>query len=149
MGRKLVVCCDGTWNDPADRTNVYRTFDLLRSSLRDCRDEKVGSDRKVARGIAHDGQNCLLYYDTGVGTERGQRGSGGLFGAGLGENIKQAYDFLAQEALEDDDLFLIGFSRGAFTVRSLSGMLGCARLPRRSSEAAVVDAWDYYRTPPA
>ena len=109
----------------------------------------IGSDRRVARGTAHDGQDCVLYYDTGVGTQRGQRGSGGLFGAGLGENIKQAYGFLAQEAREGDDLFLIGFSRGAFTVRSLCGMLGCAGLPRRSSDAAVADAWDYYRTPPA
>ena len=149
MGRKVVVCCDGTWNDPSAKTNVWRAFDLLRGLLGDGQEARLGSDRQVARGTAADGTPCLLYYDEGVGSQRGQRGSGGLFGTGLGENVRQAYAFLAQEARPDDDLFLIGFSRGAFTVRSLCGMLGCAGLPQAGGATAVDDAWKYYRTTPA
>ena len=148
MGRKVVVCCDGTWNDPADRTNVFRTYDLLRGTLTPSDDEPLGDDRRVARGWTPDGEKMLLYYDTGVGTKKWRRGSGGVFGAGLGENVCQAYAFLAEHWQDGDELYLFGFSRGAFTVRSLSGLLGCAGLPTRFSQGAIDAAWDFYRTPP-
>ena len=148
MGGVVAVCCDGTWNDPDDQTNVHRTYRLLGRCLADASEEMIGDDRRVTRGTAADGRRVCVYYDTGVGTRRWQKGSGRLFGAGLGENIRQAYAFLAADMAPDDELFLFGFSRGAFTVRSLCGLLGCAGLPARASAAAVEAAWRFYRVPP-
>ncbi|HEX6011592.1 MAG TPA: DUF2235 domain-containing protein, partial [Geminicoccaceae bacterium] len=144
----IVVCCDGTWNKADDQTNVHRTYRLLARCLTGGSEQPIGDDRLVTRGRAPDGRQVYLYYATGVGTRRWQRGSGGLFGAGLGENIRQAYSFLAENAAPDDELFVFGFSRGAFTVRSLCGLLGCAGLPTTFCEEAVRAAWRFYRVPP-
>jgi uncharacterized protein (DUF2235 family) len=149
MGGTVVVCCDGTWNKADDQTNVHRTYRLLRRCLGDPLEELIGTDRRVTRGTDPDRRPVCLCYDTGVGTERWQKGSGGLFGSGLGQNIRQAYAFLAENTAPDDELFLFGFSRGAFTVRSLCGLLGCAGLPTAFSKEAVRAAWRFYRVPPA
>ena len=50
--------------------------------------------------------------------------AGGLFGVGLAENVKQTYGFVVDNYQPGDELFLFGFSRGAHTVRSLSGLIG-------------------------
>lgn len=147
--RKIAVCCDGTWNDPGSGTNIRKTFELLGACLHDARTETLGDDREVARGRAPSGEECLLYYDRGVGTGRRQRGKGGVFGIGLGENVRQAYAFLAEHATVEDEIHVFGFSRGAFTVRSLCGLLGCAGLPTRLKEQAVEAAWNWYRLSPA
>ena len=49
--------------------------------------------------------------------------AGGLTGSGIKENIREAYSFLATNYIEGDDIFLLGFSRGAFTARSVGGMI--------------------------
>lgn len=148
MGGTIIVCCDGTWNDPDDQTNVHRTYRLLRSCLQKVSDKRLGDDRRVCRGAAPDGRRVRVYYDTGVGARRWDKGRGGLFGSGLGENVRQAYAFLAKRAEPADELFLFGFSRGAFTIRSLCGLLGCAGLPATPSAEALDAAWRFYRLPP-
>jgi uncharacterized protein (DUF2235 family) len=78
-----------------------------------------------------DGRNQIVYYQAGVGTGMLalDRILGGATGEGLSENIREAYAFLAhnyQEANEEnegDEIFLIGFSRGAFTARSIAGLI--------------------------
>jgi uncharacterized protein (DUF2235 family) len=111
--RNLVVCCDRTWNTPDQETydvptpsNVFRLY----SSLED-------KDRQ--------GNDQLRYYHPGVGTYSGLLGGlfGGGVGAGLGKNIQSAYRWLGYTYQNGDRIFLFGFSRGAFTVRSLSGMM--------------------------
>lgn len=72
-----------------------------------------------------DGVHQITYYQAGVGTE----GSwwdyiyGGGTGAGLSENIREAYGFLARNYLPGDEIYLLGFSRGAFTARSIAAMI--------------------------
>lgn len=85
--------------------------------------------------------NRLTYYDDGVGTDnlRWVRLTGGAFGCGLSRNIRQAYAFLCLNYKPGDDIYLFGFSRGAFPVRSLAGMaleiglLECCALSRQGT----------------
>lgn len=110
-GRKLVILCDGTFNDPSDGTNVFRL-------------------RSAAAGPA----DQLVYYDPGVGipemdTGRGpigrflERWAGGAFGYGISKNVMQAYRWICQHYEPGDHLYFLGFSRGAFTARSVVGMI--------------------------
>lgn len=118
MARQLIVCCDGTNNNLTGRrrdTNVAQLCELL----------------------APDEQDQLLYYDPGVGNpgelpkatwlERVQGEYERLislaFGSGIYENIAQAYRFLMHHWLPGDQIFLYGFSRGAFTARSVGGLV--------------------------
>ena len=111
--KRIVICCDGTWNTP-DKTdkNIY------------C-DTNVVKIAEAVKEKADDSIRQLMYYHPGVGT------SGSLFhrlydgatGRGISENILDAYRFLILNYDPGDELFLIGFSRGAFTVRSLAGLI--------------------------
>lgn len=77
----------------------------------------------------------LVYYDQGVGTGNTlDRLTGGAFGRGLDDNLHAAYLFLMLNYEVGDEIYLFGFSRGAFTVRSLAGMIRkCGILSRRSA----------------
>jgi len=107
--RNLVVCCDGTWNTPTEMdhglpspTNVVKLYNAL---LRD--------------------DTQLAYYHPGVGTGKSwwNHIAGGSTGEGLDQNIMSAYRWLAGQYVPDDHIFLFGFSRGAYTVRSLGGLI--------------------------
>ena len=135
MGRKrLVVCCDGTWNEPATRTNIWRLKNAIAS-------REVLADRSEIPQ--------WVYYDAGVGTERRNRLMGGMFGKGLLRNIKEAYRFLAEAYDEGDEIWCFGFSRGAYTARSLCGFLGSAGLLRHRDLGLLDAAFEYYRLPAA
>jgi len=73
-----------------------------------------------------EGKPQVVYYQAGVGSQGGalMRVAGGLTGDGVKENIREAYSFLATNYIEGDEIFLIGFSRGAFTARSVGGLVG-------------------------
>lgn len=105
-GRKLVVCCDGTWMTPDAQkdltltpTNVYKLFQSLEES-----------DDQIA------------FYQPGVGTigTDGEKKLGGATGSGISFNIREAYAWLGKNYIVGDKIFLFGFSRGAFTVRTLA-----------------------------
>jgi len=112
--KKLIVCCDGTWNTPDQRqndipapTNVVRLHNALAKT-----DANGVEQRK--------------YYHTGVGTEGSklERVAGGAYGSGISMNIMSAYAWLANNYADGDMIYLFGFSRGAFTARSLGGFIG-------------------------
>lgn len=112
MTKRLIVCFDGTWNTPSQEdngvpapTNVYKIYRALADTDQGLKQEK--------------------YYHTGVGTEGGKISKilDGAFGSSLGEHIESAYYWLANNYQDNDTVYLFGFSRGAFTVRSLGGML--------------------------
>lgn len=108
-GRKLVVFLDGTANNKESSTNIWRLYDL-------------------AVKAANDGQPVIPYYDQGVGNDTRSRVSGNLFGSGVSLNVRQAYRFLAQAYRPGDRIYLFGFSRGAFTARTLNGFIEFAGL---------------------
>ena len=140
MSRNLVVCTDGTWNRPDQRD----------------RGRVVPSNVvKVARALCgktlSDVQQCV-YYDTGVGTGGWwDHCKGGIFGIGLLENVKQAYLAIGANFRIEDRLFLLGFSRGAYTARSLAGLIGLCGIPdpeKGNVSVAVKSAIDIYRMRP-
>lgn len=113
--KRLVVCCDGTWNKPDN--------------------EAASNVEKIAHTVQTDpsktgGVQQLVFYISGVGTSsyEADRLLGGAFGLGLFHNVIACYRFLAQNYEPGDEIFLIGFSRGAYTARSLAGMLASVGL---------------------
>jgi len=136
--KRLFVCCDGTWNSDSDEfqgvpvpTNVVRFFNAL-------------SDSNT------DGGEQLRYYHAGVGANesRLRRLVDGAIGAGLSRDIRIAYKWLSDHFEDDAEIYVVGFSRGAFTARSLVGMLHHCGLPRGADWPLVKQAWKLYRLDP-
>lgn len=133
MNRRLVLCLDGTWNSYKDHTNVSRLHALT-------------PNLPGGAGVT---EEQIKYYDEGVGNGSFDRIGGGLLGMGLSKNICQAYAWLVRNYLDGDQTFIFGFSRGAYTARSLAGLIarcGIARLARRIDPDAMAErAYGIYR----
>lgn len=156
--RRLILCFDGTWNTVEDHTNVSRLHAALPDEYCGCIEQSK-------------------FYDTGVGTMPGSRFVGGAIGLGLDDNVRQGYCWLiekyasaagepprvveedGEEFVAGDEIFIFGFSRGAYTARSLAGLINRCGLLRRDAFAArgekirtsarlVNEAWDLYRQKP-
>ena len=128
--KRLIVCCDGTWNNPAREdngipapTNVFKIY----NALADHDFPSVVEQRK--------------YYHPGVGGEGGLLNAilGGAIGAGISRHICSAYHWLGGNYEEGDHIFLFGFSRGAFTARSLGGFLSQGLLDLRDLSSS--ESW--------
>ena len=125
--KKLIVCCDGTWDTPTEMdhgvpapTNVVKLYNVL---------------------VSDDSQ--LVYYHPGVGTGKGwwDHLIGGSTGEGLDQNIMSAYRWLGTHYAVGDQIFLFGFSRGAYTVRSLGGLIAKCGLIDLSAPMIPDDMW--------
>lgn len=127
--KRLVFCFDGSWNqiDAPHPTNVLFTAQSVLP-------------------MAPDGTAQLIYYDEGVGTEKGEKLRGGMFGKGLEKNLNDAYRFLIFNHTPGDEIYVFGFSRGAFTARSFAGLISnCGILGRRHA-GKVNETLQLYRT---
>ncbi len=134
MGRTIVVCCDGTSNEyGSHNTNVVGVFEAI---VRDS--QQIG------------------FYDPGVGTfdplgrfvgKRVGKVLGDAFGWGLQQNIEDAYEYLMNHYEAGDQLYLFGFSRGAYTVRALGGMLHKCGLLQKGSKNLIPYASTIYNAP--
>jgi uncharacterized protein (DUF2235 family) len=134
MTKRLVVCCDGTWN----------TADQAGPSGQPCPTNVA----KLALSIAAtgaDGREQRVYYHPGVGTGRWDHIRGGAFGYGLSANVLDAYQFLVDNYEPDDELFFFGFSRGAFTARSAAGFVRNCGILRRRERERIPAAYALYR----
>jgi len=133
--KRIIICADGTWN------------------VRDQIDKKSGHRHptnvtKLARAIlpqASDGTFQIVYYHEGVGTS-GPLDSvtGGAFGKGMEENIRNLYRFIVYNYEPDDELYLFGFSRGSFTVRSLAGFMNKIGLIKKDDDYYVPEMYTCY-----
>jgi uncharacterized protein (DUF2235 family) len=152
--KRLVLCFDGTWNTEKSNTNVSRLFRKIAGSSNECSEQRQ-------------------FYDEGVGTSWGERIRGGMLGMGLDRNIRQGFAWLAAQFREarptpggdagfmsGPDIYLLGFSRGAFTARSLGGLINYLGLPNLGLEVSqeagtageesslVLEAWNLYAARP-
>lgn len=127
-GKKIVLFSDGTGNSAAAlfKTNVFRLYQAL--------------------DLAKPDQ--IAFYDDGVGTStfRPLAMLGGAFGFGLKRNVIDLYLQLSRTYEPDDKIYLFGFSRGAFTVRILAGLILREGLVRKGSDAQMeLDAYEAFR----
>lgn len=124
--KRLFTLFDGTWNDPEDNTNVFRTYNVINQCIT---------------------RNREIFYDPGVGTSASERLRGGIFGYGLSENLIQGYRFICKHYDEQAEIWIFGFSRGAYTARSLAGLIRkCGVLRHKNiSENLLNECEDIYR----
>jgi uncharacterized protein (DUF2235 family) len=132
--RRLVMCCDGTWNQPDElKDRVPVPTNVTKVAL--------GLDR-----TDREGNPQLLYYHPGVGTRPGERIIGGAFGYGLSRNVRDCYRFVVENYQEGDELYFFGFSRGAYTARSAVGLIRNSGILHRSNIHRIPQAYALYRS---
>jgi len=133
--KRLVVCCDGTWNTP----------DEVRDG-RPCQTNVTKIARAVVTPQDSQGIEQRVYYRKGVGTGRFDHFRGGALGWGLSHNVQDAYMFVVENYDDPgDEIFLFGFSRGAYTARSVAGLLRNAGLLKREYASKLDAAYELYR----
>jgi uncharacterized protein (DUF2235 family) len=124
MSKNIIVFSDGTGQKGGRRynTNVYKLFSMIenRSSVQ------------------------IAFYDPGLGTNW-RKITGNVGGMGISKNIKECYEFIFQNYNKDDHIYLFGFSRGAATVRSLSGFIHLFGILPKSRPDLIRKAYRIYR----
>lgn len=134
--KRIVIACDGTWKrlDSLHATNVLKLAQAVLPHDADgvaqitCHLDGVGSGRgtgRLAKGI--------------------DRALGGMFGLGLTATLETAYRFLVFNYAPGDEIYLLGFSRGAYTARSLAGLIRNCGILARANAAAIPRALALYR----
>jgi len=132
--KRIVICCDGTWNELDYKTRPVTNVVKLAQSV-----------HPEAPGPGEEPIKQVVFYDEGVGTLEGESLDGGGFGDGLIQNIVDAYAFLVFNYDPGDEIFVFGFSRGAYTARSLVGMIRNCGILRRDAAPYVDDALMLYK----
>jgi len=125
MPKTIAFCADGTWDNSGKNTNVYRLYNAIATTA-----------------------NQARFYDDGVGVDGNpiEKLTGAAFGDGLFQKIKDGYTRIAQVYEQADNIFLFGFSRGAYTARSLAGMIAICGLPTQNPDDQMVEtAFQAYR----
>jgi uncharacterized protein (DUF2235 family) len=125
MSKRIIFCADGTWDKVKNDTNVLKLYNAIPQT-----------------------PEQMAFYDDGVGTwgPLWRRLLGGAFGDGLFQKIKDGYKKIAQHYKPHDDIFIFGFSRGAYTARSLAGMIAICGLPTTDFDDDLVNtAFRAYR----
>ncbi len=140
--KRIVVCCDGTWNrlDAKEKTNVAKLAEAI-----------------LGTAVEEDGRSItqMVFHLDGVGSGRGtgdlaratDRLLGGVFGSGLDTLIEDAYRFLVLNYEPGDEIYLFGFSRGAYCARSLCGLIRRAGILERRHAGRTGEAMELYRAP--
>jgi uncharacterized protein (DUF2235 family) len=124
--KRLALFLDGTWNVVNDNTNIWRL-------------------RSLFTPVSTDGCKQRAYYSSGLGTKFGERVRGGMFGRGIDTAITSGYEWLAANYEPGDEIFIFGFSRGAYTARSLSGFISKCGLLQRGAPLGVNQLFTRYR----
>lgn len=121
-GKRIAIFLDGTWNNLFDNTNVWRLKSLCKQN-----------------------NEQIIYYSKGVGTQIGTKLLGGAVGYGIDQGVIDAYEWLIENYNPDDKLYIFGFSRGAYTARSLSGLISKCGLLDRGAPLSVRELYNRYR----
>ncbi|KAI6830493.1 hypothetical protein KC340_g8027 [Hortaea werneckii] len=130
--KRLIVACDGTWTDS---DNGFKRDSWLprKTSGRLTTPSNVTRICRALQPRDEYGTSQVVYYQAGVGSEDNWYSFfiGGFLGEGISENIREAYSFLCTNYEKGDEIYLIGFSRGAFTARSVGGLIDAIGLLTR------------------
>ena len=128
----IVICADGTWNRPEEDLATDHPSNVL----------------KLARGISPgDAANRQhVFYDWGLGSYHNQT-SAGVAGRGIHKNILDGYRYIVHNTAPGDRIFLFGYSRGAYTVRALCGLINNCGIIQRADARLIAEAWRIYKSP--
>jgi len=151
--KRIVICYDGTWNTAKEdevrkgaETNVVRFYrSILGEEIRRIPGGKAPGSPRI---------KTLKWYDQGVGTKWYEHVRGGAFGLGLSRNIREGYRALAAHYEAGDEIYILGFSRGAYTARSLVGLIRNAGLLKKrfvrkadpDDNPELMNAYELYRS---
>lgn len=130
MYKNIVVCSDGTWNRPEQAAHDYPS-----NVLKLCRLVKSQSSVPVQQ----------VFYDWGLGSYHDMV-RGGLTGFGLDKNVLDAYRYVVHNYDDQSQLFLFGFSRGAYTVRALCGLINNVGILKSVYGDKIHEAWHIYKS---
>jgi uncharacterized protein (DUF2235 family) len=135
--KRIILCADGTWNVRDQVDNVTKK-------------RRPSNVTKVARAIlprASNGIDQIVFYHDGVGTAGAvDRYTGGAFGEGIEDNIRNLYRFIVYNYEPGDELYFFGFSRGAFTVRTLAGFMNKVGLIQKDDDYYVPEIYGCYES---
>jgi len=129
--KRIIICSDGTWNRPEKLHKKSYPTNVL----------------KFARGIAPNDDSDVkqvVFYDWGIGSYHDSV-QGGAFGKGLEKNVMDGYRFIIHNYEVGDEIYLFGFSRGAYTVRSLCGLLNNCHVLKGEYAHKVEEAFALYK----
>ena len=129
--KRIVICADGTWNRPEEDLDKDFPTNVLKLS----RAIKPFDSHKVAQQV---------FYDWGIGSYHAKI-SAGATGKGLHKNILDGYRYLVQNYSPGDEIYVIGFSRGAYTVRSLCGLINNCGILKRPDARLIQAAFEIYK----
>lgn len=136
MSKNIVICSDGTGNsDTGVSSNVKRLFDLLVQD-KDKEIQVAKYDKGVGTELRKDGEDWVAYKYEHL-MELG-------FGEGVSQNLLELYTYLIEQYKRGDRVYLFGFSRGAFTVRALAGMVQVCGLLRPETISLASQAVQLY-----
>jgi uncharacterized protein (DUF2235 family) len=140
--KRVVILIDGTWNE-----------------------EGIGSDTNLAKLDPNNGDTAhplivakatgntdqLVLYHKGVGAlpDVVRRLLGGAIGLGLKKIVQECYGLLVQNYASGDEIYIFGFSRGAYAARALAGLIGASGIQRRKDDADFELVWNHYRVKPS
>lgn len=130
----IVICADGTWNRPEEDIEKDFPTNVL----------------QLARAIKPSDNNIKqhVFYDWGLGSYHSSL-TAGATGRGIHKNILDGYRYIVQNYATDDKIYLFGFSRGAYTVRALSGLINNCGILKRPDARLISEAWKIYKSPAA
>jgi hypothetical protein len=128
--KRIIVCCDGTWNADDTQTNDTNVA-LLARAIYGSQQTDVLQIGLYLRGVGTTGLKLETWIE-------------GTTGIGVDGNIRSAYQFIGQNYVPGDEIYLFGFSRGAFI---LAGLITAYGILFRQSLNGLPDAWIYYRSP--
>ena len=129
--KRIVICADGTWNRPEQDLKKDFPTNVLR----------------IARSIkpfTRQGIPQQVFYDWGIGSYYDAI-IGGATGRGINKNIMDNYRYIVQNYKPGDEIYLFGFSRGAYTVRCLSGLINNCGILKRENARFIQQAFDLYK----
>jgi uncharacterized protein (DUF2235 family) len=163
MAKNIVLCLDGTWNGPGSKdqrgnltpTNVQKLFEALAGSAPLAPSDQEKEFTQAASAGAVDGQVGKYIYGIGVSTNLLARAVEGAVGLGLVARVVRGYTYLSRAYEPGDRIYILGFSRGAYTARALAGLVtrqglldwNAMKLDAGSAQSysAGLAAWQQYK----
>lgn len=139
--KRIVILVDGTWNE--EGTGINTNIAKLDPSNRP-------AGAPLIKGEGPDGTKQLVFYHDGVGNDPDvlKHILGGAIGIGLRKIVQQCYQTVAGNYLPGDEIYILGFSRGAYAARALAGLIGASGI-QRTTDTNVFDAvWNHFRVAP-